>query len=37
MWDRILEVMYINLRNENELRAEQNLKPLTLAQFYKGI
>jgi hypothetical protein len=37
MWDTILDIMYINLRSENEFRALQGLKPLSLAQFYKGI
>jgi len=35
MWDKILEILYTNFKRENELRTEQELKPLSFRQYLK--
>ena len=37
MWDKILDSIYISLKQENNLRAEQGLKALTFKQYVKMI
>jgi hypothetical protein len=37
MWDLILDNLFKGLAIENESRAGEDLEPLTMAQYIKGI
>jgi hypothetical protein len=37
MWDEILDSLYVGLSRENEIRAEQGLKPLNFKQYIEAL